>query len=176
MTQLRLFLVAIFVSTIALVIESVLLAIGLPVELIPELVLVFVVYLSFFQTNSYGALLAFMCGLMIDMSSGHLLGPWAGAYVLAFGVISIISDRIFVESSISLSTVAALLTLLTHVIYLLISMDSFSELYSAGMLLFGKALCTALVTPLFFPLLRRVLRFSQGEPSTIGRMRRTISS
>jgi|GEM_PF-1440065 len=175
MNHIRLVLTAICMSVIALVIESVLLPIGLPVELVPEIVLIFVMYLSFFQTNAFGAFLAFLCGLLVDMSSGHLLGPWAGAYVLAFGLVAIISDRVFVESRTSLSVIAGVLTLLTHIAYLLISMDPFSHILDASVLLIGKAITTAFVAPLFFPLIRRMLGFSLGEKGKIRKMRRTIS-
>ena len=175
MDRLRLFLVAIFVSLGGLSLEGALIAMGIPLSLVPELVLIFVIFISFYETSAYGAFLAFLCGLMVDVSSGQLLGPWAGAYVLSFGAVSLISDRIFVESGLSLLSVAIFMTLFSHAVFLLIAVDPISQLLSGWIVLVGKSLTTAFVAPLFFPLLRRVLWLSKSDAIRVGKRGRAYS-
>jgi rod shape-determining protein MreD len=163
MGRIRTFLVAFFVSLLALGFEGGLVALGVPVACIPELVLVFVIFLSFYEVSSYGAFIAFFCGIIVDISTGGLIGPWAGAYVLSYGVVSLISDRIYIESGLSLVAVAVFMTLFSHVVTLLISMDPLTQLASGWIVILGKSACTACIAPLFFPLLRRLLSYSQAD-------------
>ncbi|MCI5065530.1 rod shape-determining protein MreD [bacterium] len=160
---LRLLLVTFFVGGLSLGIEGLLLQIGVPLALVPEFVLLFVIFLSFYVASSYGVFLAFLCGFLVDMSSGGLLGPWAGSYVICFGAVSLISDRIYVESGFSLVFISVVLTLLSQIIYLLISIDPFSQLFSEWLSLCGRAMSTAVMAPLFFPFLRKLFSYSRGD-------------
>ncbi|MCB0329424.1 MAG: rod shape-determining protein MreD [Bdellovibrionales bacterium] len=163
MNGVRLLLVAVFVSILGLSIGSGLIAIGLPRAFVPEFALLYVVFISFYVASSYGTFLAFLCGLIVDISSGQLLGPWAGAFVLSYGAVSLISDRIYVESGFSLVFVTILLTLFSHTVYLLISVDPLTQLFSDWMVIVGKSFTTAFIAPLFFPLLRWMLSYSQVD-------------
>ena len=163
MNPIRLCLVTIFVSLGGLALESSLAAIGLPLAFVPELPLVMVLFVSFYESSPLGALLAFVAGLIVDISGGQLLGPWAGSFVLCFGMLSLVSDRVFIESNFSLMTFSGAFVIVSHVLFLLISFDPLSQLSSEWLILLGKAVATAVLAPLVFPLIAHLLSFSRVE-------------
>ena len=56
------------------------------------------VYLAFYEVSTFGAALAFLLGLQLDVSSAKLLGPWAGSFVLVYGFLGPLSQRIFIDT------------------------------------------------------------------------------
>ena len=163
MDPVRLFIVAVILSLLGLSLQGGLVALGLPVALVPDFVLLFVLFVSFYKSTSYGAFLAFLCGIIVDISSAQLIGPWAGSYVLCFGLVALLSDRIFIESGFSLGVIAISLSLFSQLIFLLISVDPINQLWTEWSIFVGKAFATAFVAPLFFPLIERVLSFSRVD-------------
>lgn len=89
----------IFVAALlAIVVQGSILKAISPHMVVPNLFLVLVVYLGFYETNAMGVFLAFVVGLMSDLSSGVLLGPHAASAVVIFFILSLLSQTIFVES------------------------------------------------------------------------------
>lgn len=91
-------LIVIILGLICAFIQGALLGQIMHVSFIPNFLLIIVVYLAFFESSSLGAFLAFVAGLILDITSGVLLGPWATSFVVVFAVFSVLSQRIFVES------------------------------------------------------------------------------
>lgn len=124
---------------------------------VPNLVLVITVVFAFYESSHVGAVLAFVCGLLFDMSSGGLLGPWAGSLVLVYFLVAIFAQRLFVDSYLS---VAVLFFCAAVVSYLCSMMFSFSELrfeswYLRKLLTEGVML--AIVAPLLFRPVQRLI-------------------
>lgn len=128
-----------------------------PDAFVPNLTVVILVYLAFFEVNALGVFLAFMIGLEMDLCSAGLLGPWAGVYVLVYFLLYLSSKRIFIESFLAL-LIAILAASLTAVIFhhCFIMIIQGKQVMDAGV--FFEALKTSLITALLGPFLIRMFR------------------
>ena len=88
-------------AIIALASQGMLGHLGLPSALMPQFVIVMVVALSFSEVNSFGCLMSFAIGLLLDFSSAVLIGPWAGSCVVVFCALAMLSQRLFIDSGIA---------------------------------------------------------------------------
>lgn len=93
------FVIIMLLGLVAVFLQSTLFKQIFPMGAGPDLVLVLVVFISFFQASMRGAVLAFCLGLLVDLGSVTILGPRAAAYVFVFGFLSSLSQRLFIESS-----------------------------------------------------------------------------
>lgn len=124
---------------------------------VPNLMLAMVAFLAFYEVSPFGALLAFLTGLVLDLSSGVLLGPWAAAFVAVYGFLSVVSQRIFVESTLSVMSAVFAAALLSHVVYaslLLQFSHNQDAAYLVSVSVLGEALFSAFLAPLVFYLLK----------------------
>jgi rod shape-determining protein MreD len=148
-----------FVCAVALLsIQGVLHNLGLPEWLIPQGLLVCVVFLAFYEFSLAGVVMAFLLGLLLDMSSGVLLGPWAGSYVVVYTLFAFLSQRLFVESAIVAMAVVAIGTVLAGVVFLLLAFEYQSVTRADVAMLCGQAFASALVAPIVFRVLTRAWR------------------
>jgi cell shape-determining protein MreD len=111
--------------------------------------------------------MAFMLGLLVDMSSGVLLGPWAGSYVVVYSIFVFLSQRLFVESAFVAMAVVALATVISGVVFLLLAFEYQAVTREDLIMLAGQAVASALVAPLVFRLLSRAWR--RAGVLTVGR-------
>lgn len=147
--------------------QSLLHQVGVPEWLLPQGLIACVVYLAFFESSVTGALLAFSCGLLLDLTTATVLGPWAGAYVLVFALLSFVSPRLFVESTLVTMVVTAVTSVLSGAIYLFLAFEYQSLSREDVVMLLGQAVASALVAPMVVSLLNKV----RGRPvsRSIGR-------
>ncbi len=123
----------------------------------PNLTLIIVVYLGFYEANPLGALLAFILGLEVDLTSGILIGPWAGVFTLVFGILSGLSQRIFIDSPLSASVAIFVSSMIGNLLYLLTTHLS-GTAYSRPILhIMLEAISTAIVAPILFKFLSKKL-------------------
>lgn len=148
------------VALMLLVLQGVLHHVGVPSWLIPQGMLVCVVFLAFYEFSLAGVVAAFVFGLVLDMSSGVLLGPWAGAYVAVYALFVFLSQRLFVESAVVAMLVVALATVLAGVVFLLLAFEYQAVTREDVAMLGGQALASAALAPLVFRFLIRVWRRS----------------
>lgn len=142
-----------------LLIQSAILKPLLPAGLVPNLLIVVVVYLAFFNSMPGGAVIAFMLGLALDMVSGTLLGPWAGAFVVVYLVYATVSQRIFCESSIVFAVASFIAAILAAGVYCALTAYVPFEhgLEWVGSAILRSALLEGVGTALFAPFLFFVL-------------------
>ncbi len=139
--------------------------------LVPDFIVIMVVVLAFYEPGIFGAVMSFVLGLLLDMSSGLILGPRAGSSVALFGFLSSLSQRLFVESPVALVVVVFFATLLDSLIYVIL-LTEFQSVVTEGVPFFGwgalgEALLTAIVAPLVswfvrFCIARRVSSLTSG--------------
>ena len=142
---------------IGVFIQSSLLGAFLPKMLVPNFVLIVGVFLAFFESTVFGAFLAFLAGLTFDLYSGILLGPWAGSLAVVFGMLTLLSRRMFVDSPFTAFASVFISALAGNIVYLLL-LTRFSPLGGDvfSLALIVNSFMTALVAPPCFSLLRRV--------------------
>lgn len=148
MTIFRLIFFAFIYCIFFIAIQSVFKTFGVSTALIPDFIVIFILFIAFYELSPFGALLAFIVGLTVDVSGGILIGPWAASYVLCFGIFAIIAERMFVDAWVTVLPFAFFIVLASHFLYLLIIYDPLGQLATEWYRLAGKALVTALVSPI----------------------------
>jgi rod shape-determining protein MreD len=143
---------------IAIMIQGLLLRFGLPDVVLPQLVLVLVIYLGFNEISVLGCFIAFVLGLLLDFSSALLLGPWAGALVTVYGILAVLSSRLFIESPIVAAFIALAASITGSVMYVLLGYEYRSISWDGVGRIVGQGLCTAVLAPSILQLLARRLR------------------
>lgn len=145
-------------SLIAMFLQSAVFGTFFPRWLVPNLCLVIVVFLGMTETTPFGAFLAFCVGLLLDLSSGQLIGPWSGACTAVFGFLAQGGKRMFLDSGPTIGFMVFLSSIAGSLVYLFLLSQfrlTWNDLFSV--VLFGTAFMTALVSPAVFTLLKRVL-------------------
>ena len=145
------------VGLIAALLQGTLLYIGIPPYLLPQVVLIVVIYLGFHEVSLVGVFTVFGLGLLMDFASAVLVGPWAGAYVAVYGALAVASQRLFVESAIVMVVTGFIACLCSDLIYLGLAYEYQPSGASYIVDSLGQALATALVAPVLMALLARVL-------------------
>lgn len=158
MSQLRRFFLFLFLGFIAILVQGTFLRSLFPGYLVPNLLIVLLVYLGFYESNALGAVLAFLLGLQLDLCSELLLGPWAGSFVVVFCVLTLLSQRIFVESILVVFLACGLASLFCSLLYLSLIYEFKPVGSQVWSLLLTEAVLTGAVGPLVFYPLRRGLR------------------
>ncbi|MFO0415809.1 MAG: rod shape-determining protein MreD [Pseudomonadota bacterium] len=129
---------------------------GIPAWLVPQALVACVVFVAFHECSLLGVITAFILGLLLDMNSAVVLGPWAGAYVLVYAILVFLSQRLFIDSMVVAMTVVGLASLLAGGVFLMLAFEyqslSLEDLYMLG----GQSIASALVAPLVFAALSRI--------------------
>lgn len=131
-----------------------------------NLLVAVVVFLAFHEPTARGAILCFLIGIVFDIQGARVLGPWGTGFVLVFGLLSGMAQRIFVESTFTIIVLVFSGTLISSIVALLLGFD-WSRIAVSG--IFGslavESLLTACVAPFIFSVLRRVYRHRSGSAS-----------
>lgn len=142
---------------VAVFIQSTILKAVLPSIIIPNFLIILLVFLAFYETSPAGVCTAFLLGLEFDLHGGILLGPWAGSFVAVYCALASLSQRIFVDSALAAFTVVLFSSFLSSFIFVVLVYEfqpvQLSLLYTA----FVEALLNGIVAPLLMALLRRYL-------------------
>jgi rod shape-determining protein MreD len=150
-------------AIIALASQGMLGHLGLPSALMPQFVIVMVVALSFSEVNSFGCLMSFAIGLLLDFSSAVLIGPWAGSCVVVFCALAMLSQRLFIDSGIAAMVITFSSVVVANVLFSLFGSEYPAVTWEYPQKVFGQAIVTALVAPLVLGfLVRRARRAHSG--------------
>jgi len=149
-------LVCLMLGIFLVVMQGLLMHVGVAAWAMPQGLLVCVVFLAFHEFSVMGAVLAFLLALLLDMSSGLALGPWAGSYTLVYAVFAFLSQRLLVESRLVAMLVVAAASLLSGGAFLALASGSQVLAVDDGVTLLGQGIASALVTAPIFALLARV--------------------
>jgi rod shape-determining protein MreD len=157
----RLIIGTIIFSLFGIILQGVVLHSFMPAYLIPNFLLILVVFLGFYEVSVLGVMLCFLSGIIFDLFSGTLLGPWAGSFVLVYVLLALFAQRMFTRSAATIFLSVFISNALATAVY-------FALLYQfqpiRGSLLsisLIESLCSALIAPLFFPVLSAILLSDQ---------------
>lgn len=146
-----------FLVILILLLQGTVLRWFLPNWLVPNLMVVLVVFFAFRNPTPGGVVLAFLLGLVLDFSSGQLVGPWAGAFSVVFGLLASISQRIFIQAPLAVGVTAGGASFLSGFIYMVmthefkwVSATTFTDFL-------GEAVLTALTAPLLMRLFEKLV-------------------
>ena len=166
MTNSKQVLYPLALALLGLLIQGALLRFILPDFTIPNLVLVLVVFLGFFEASPLGAVLAFVIGLGADLCSGVAIGPTAGAYSAVFGVIVALSARLFVDSALAIGISVFLSSIVGNLVFLLLGYHFSLTVGSGASAIVWEAILSAGIAPVLFPFLKRVLLSGRDRPTS----------
>ena len=155
-----------------LVVQGLLRHVGIPAWAIPQGLLVCAVFLAFYEFSVFGVMAAFSLGLLLDMSSGVVLGPWAGSYVLVYVLFVFLSQRLFIESKLVAMMVVAFATLVSGGAFLLLAVRFQSFARHDLVTLVGQGAASALITPIVFGVLAKAWR----RPGAVSTKRGSVIS
>lgn len=172
MAGLRKIAVVLLLGLVALFIQGTFLKSLAPgAMIVPNLFLVLVAFLAFYEVSVFGAILVFVLGIELDVASGLLLGPWAASFVAVYGMLSSISQRVFIESGLAIFLGVLCSCLMATFIYLIIVYQfepSAGGLLSYSMILVAEAVFSAVLAPLIFRGLKIImLDKAQGAPGRV---------
>ena len=127
----------------------------------PDFMLIFTLYLGFSSPPVLGAILAFFMGYFVDLFSGNTFGLYAFSRPLLFYGAYLFKSKFYVEGYpsqfIFVFLAASLEGGLVLLLFVLLNPDPLFHFYpSFALSLFPQAAFTALITPLFFVLSRKV--------------------
>lgn len=137
----------------------------------PNLVLPLIIFLAFYHKSSWGVFISFLIGLEYDLfASRTLLGPNAGAFAVVYGLVACFSQRLFLESFVTVALTALVSSFVSQGIYLLF-VSQFVALGTADSLLLGlslpESITTALLSPILFYLFKRISEWIPGGTSRV---------
>lgn len=157
------FLVALAILSFCLLFQASFVKVLWPLAPNLNLVLLLPVLLGVHCVTPGAAIVIFILGVMNDLFSGGIIGPWAVSYLVVFVANSIVSNRIYLKSVISVMAVvflSALLAEASHVVLLArFAPLTWESMYS----LFYGAVLVALISPFFMGLFRFLLRLNKEE-------------
>jgi cell shape-determining protein MreD len=99
--------------------------------------------------------MTFALGLIMDFSSAMLVGPWAGALIVVYGVLAVLSHRLFIESGVAAMIITFLSVVAANVLFSLFGAEYPSMNWEYPMQVFGQAVVTSSLAPLALSLLSR---------------------
>ena len=168
MNDLRLVLVFLLLSILAVFIQGTMLSYFLPPFLVPDFLVIIVVFLAFFELSVLGVTTVFLCGVVYDIASGVLLGPCAASFIVVFGIFAALSQRLFVESFFAAFFAVFFAALISDSVYLTlvdwVDVDASQFLHLSVM----RALVSGFCAPFIIPLLKRLKRKRDTAPGTVG--------
>lgn len=167
MSNVRWLLVVFFYSILAFFLQGTFLRIFLPPYLIPHFCVLLVVFMAFYEVSARGAFLTFLCGVLVDVSAGGIIGPSAAALLIVYGVLAVISDRIFVESGLASFMVTLASVVIYQLTYLALMTSINPSLYDTLVVAIGQGLITGFITPWFFYFFLRKLKLASRRRDLI---------
>lgn len=93
----RLIIFSVIYCLIAIFVQGSLLHGNLSGIVLPDLILVFVVFLALRFHNLYTLLIAFFLGLIFDAVSAKFLGPYAASFVVSYMLVYLLVGRLFAK-------------------------------------------------------------------------------
>lgn len=135
----------------AIFIQGSLLHGNFPGIVLPDLVLVFIVFLALRFHNLYALLVAFSLGLIFDAVSARFLGPYAASFVLAYLLVYLLVGRLFAKRAFVFALIVFLASIAKSSFYLLmLSAFKIDQEISLNLahLIFKEALYSALFSVL----------------------------
>lgn len=168
---LRLAISIIVLSLLLVVIQGGVLKMALPTWAVPNLFLVVVVFIAFRVPTVGGVLVAFCLGLILDLSTGKLLGPNAGSFAVVCGFLASISQRLYIKSYPAVAVTVFFSSLLSTLLFLVFTYEvrGISGVGLANSLLEG--VITAAIGPFLMSLMDRYL---PQDRETYGLSRRAL--
>ena len=155
MNIIKKFLLIIILALVILFLQGGILKPLLPNILMPNLFLIIVIYLSFYETNVLGLIFSFVLGLLYDISTSTLLGPYAASFVTIYTLFAIFSGRIFIDTTISLIIITAISSIICDLIYMILIFTFLPDKNNISFEILLGSISTAIISPIMIYILKK---------------------
>ena len=155
MNIIKKFLLIIILALVILFLQGGILKPLLPNILMPNLFLIIVIYLSFYETNVLGLIFSFVLGLLYDISTSTLLGPYAASFVTIYSFFAIFSGRIFIDTTISLIIITAISSIICDIIYMILIFTFLPDKNNISFEILFGSISTAIISPIMIYILKK---------------------
>ena len=155
MNIIKKFLLIIILALVILFLQGGILKPLLPNILMPNLFLIIVMYLSFYETNVLGLIFSFVLGLLYDISTSTLLGPYAASFVTIYTRFAIFSGRIFIDTTISLIIITAISSIICDIIYMILIFTFLPDKNNISFEILLGSISTAIISPIMIYILKK---------------------
>ncbi|MCB0332515.1 MAG: rod shape-determining protein MreD [Bdellovibrionales bacterium] len=162
MSPMRYFFTIFVLGLLGVLIQGTFFRFFLSASFVPHLLLLLTLYLAFYETSVLGVFLSFFLGLLLDLSTGLLLGPWAASFVVVYCFLSLVSDRIFVESGLAAVVISFFSTIGLHIVHFLLATNLRPALSEWGSGALIQGVMTGICAPFLFHLFRRLFHDRRG--------------
>ena len=150
--MIRVFLIFLFFTILGLFIQGTLLPAVYPWFVTPDIILILILVIGLYVRNLRGLLAAFVLGVITDFANAQYVGPHAAGAIIAYWVVIIISQKVYVEhflGLIVLGFVASFAKLVTYTSLIAIYQGIDLPFLTGVKTVLLEALITALLTPVF---------------------------
>ncbi|RMD86942.1 MAG: hypothetical protein D6808_02365 [Candidatus Dadabacteria bacterium] len=142
---------------IGILLQVSLLRVVLPDAVVPNFIVIFIVYLGYRMPTLRGAVIAFILGLEYDLFGSYLLlGPNAGSAVVLFMLVFITSKGLYLEQRSTVFFTVFLGTLVVYSVSYIITYQFIGSLWNEGFWLqlpWLEGIATGVAALFAFPLL-----------------------
>lgn len=129
-----------------------------PYAIAPDIIAVLIISLALCYQNVFGLLLSFLLGLASDFASAQAIGPSSAGGIVAFGLVVLISQKVYAERKLALAILTLVSSLAKSVVsHLMLAMYTGQNLFGISVLqkLFLEAFLTALIAPVIIQFFQR---------------------
>ena len=150
--MIRVFFIFLFFTIFGLFIQGTLLPAVSPWFVTPDIILILILVTGLYVRNVRGLFTAFILGLISDFASVQYVGPHAAGALVAYWVVIIISQKVYVEHFIGLIVlgfVASFCKLVVYTSIIAIYQGIDLPFMAGAKTVLLEALFTALLTPIF---------------------------
>lgn len=156
MSSYRRIIILVLLGFVAVFVQGTLLHSLFPHIIAPNFLMILNVFLAFYEVTITGAVISFIYGLQYDLYSGVLLGPWAGAFVVIFGVLASLSQRLFVEAGLAAFILVCVSSVIGNLIYLILIFEFRPFPQDVWFQIISEAVLTGVFAPVLMHLMRRL--------------------
>lgn len=161
--------ILIFISLCAILIQGTIFRTFMPTVYLPNLLFGILVFISFAEITVFGVFAAFSVGLMLDLFSSQLIGPWAGSYVAVFALFSLFAQRVYVGSYLVVAVTAGFASIFASIVYIFITAPYGAGVQLKWQVVLFEALFSAIVAPFVFSILQKVYPKEENSRAGMGR-------
>ena len=115
------------------------------VPVAPNVLAILLVFIAFHYPTALGACMAFLIGFEFDIWSGRILGPHATALVSVFLPLALASQRMFIESAVTIVLSTVFAVFVGNLVYALVA-GCFIAVEPLGFVVFKRLGLEALIT------------------------------
>ncbi len=164
--MIRVTCIALVAGLMGLFVQATLIHSAFPAAIAPDFILVLVVLLALRERSLPFLFLAFLLGILSDFASGQFLGLNSAGMVVAFGLVGVISTRVYAERSLAIAFITFVCSIAKSAVcfvMLMIYISADVVTSSLWRVVFIEALLSALAAPILLYLLSLGVRSSRAK-------------